>query len=353
MDVSVVMSTYNRAAMLTPALDALVAQATEVPYEVIVVDNNSTDHTRRVVHQYVEQHPGTVRYIFEPAQGLSHGRNAGIRAARGAIIAFTDDDVEVGPDWIARLRQSFEDHPGAGYIGGRVLPRWTASPPRWLTDAHWSPLALQDYGDHPVRVGPSWPICLVGANLAFRRDVFERVGLFTPDFGRIKDGIGSTEDHDMQLRVWLAGLHGVYVPEVCMVAEIPPDRVEKSYHRRWHKGHGRHCARMRLREIVPQDMAPMGRPLDMVMFYGAPAFVYRQVLVTALRWAQAVLGRRDPFFYANRMRQLTRYLSESWKLHRAATGRSAAAELWRFAGAYTRKRLRTRPSNPAAGPLAG
>ena len=95
-------------------------------------------------------------------------------------------------------------------------------------DAHWSPLALQDYGDAPVRTSASWPICLVGGNLAFRRSVFDRVGLFTPSFGRIKDGIGSTEDHEMQLRIWMAGLEGVYLPAVTAVAEIPPDRMTRA-----------------------------------------------------------------------------------------------------------------------------
>lgn len=353
MNISVVMSTYNRAAMLPAALDALLVQAGDVPYEIIVVDNNSSDHTAALVQRYVGHQPARVRYVFEPAQGLSHGRNAGIRAARGGIIAFTDDDVEVAPDWIAQLQQAFDRHPDAAYIGGRVLPRWKAPPPKWLTDAHWSPLALQDYGDEPFRVSAAWPICLVGANLAFRRQVFDRVGLFTPHFGRILDGIGSTEDHDMQLRLWQAGFEGVFEPNVRMVAEVPPERMRKAYHRRWHKGHGRHCARMRLREIVPQDMAPMGRPADLVMLYGAPAFVYREVLLTALRWLQSLVARRDPFFYGNRMRQLTRYLIESWKLNRTETGGSVLVELSRFVLAYVRKRVRPRGPDAAAGPVAG
>lgn len=352
MQISVVMSTYNRAEMLPAALDALLAQSPSVSYEIIVVDNNSTDDTPGVVRRYVQRDPGRVRYVFEAAQGLSHGRNAGVRAAQGRILAFTDDDVEVAPDWVDQVWRAFQQYPDAAYIGGRVLPRWQAPPPRWLTDAHWSPLALQDYGDHPVRVGPAWPICLVGANLAFRREVFDRVGLFTPDFGRIKDGIGSTEDHDMQLRLWQSGLEGMYVPWVQMVAEVPADRMRKAYHRRWHKGHGRHCARMRLREIVPQDLAPMGRPADLVVFFGAPAFMYRELLVTGIRWLQAVTGRRDPFFYANRMRQLSRYLTESWKMHRTETGRSLFGELRRVVTAYVRKR-RLRSRDAAPGRLAG
>lgn len=344
--VSVVLSTYNRAAMLPAALDALLAQRGDVPYEVIVVNNNSTDNTAHVAVGYAAAHPDRVRYVFEPQQGLSYGRNAGVLAARGGVIAFTDDDVEVAPDWIAQLARAFDEYPSAAYIGGRILPRWAQAPPRWLTDAHWSPLALQDYGPAPLVSGAARPVCLIGANVAFRRNVFDRVGLFTPRFGRIKDGIGSTEDHEMQLRMWQAGLEGVYVPGIVVVAEIPTDRMRRPYHRRWHRGHGRHCARMRLRELVPREFSPMGRPADLVLLFGAPAFVYREVLVTARRWVEAVLKRRDPFFYANRMRYLTRYLSESWRLHRAETGHSITGELRRFASAYLRKK--TRSSGPRA-----
>jgi glycosyltransferase involved in cell wall biosynthesis len=344
---SVVLSTYNRAAMLPAALDCLLAQRGDVPYEIIVVDNNSTDTTASIACRYAAQHPERVRYLFEPQQGLSYGRNAGIGAARAPLVAFTDDDVEVAPDWVARLKSAFDAHPDATYVGGRILPRWTQPPPRWLTDAHWSPLALQDYGEVPLRSGPARPVCLVGANLAFRKSVFDRVGLFTPRFGRIKDGIGSTEDHDMQLRIWQAGLEGIYVPAVVAHAEVPSDRMQKAYHRRWHSGHGRHCARMRLREIVPEDFTPMGRPDNLVVLGGAPAFLYREVLLTARRWVEAVLWRRDPFFYANRLRYLTRYITESWKLRRRETGRSVLGEVLRFVVQYARKRTRTGGSRAA------
>jgi glucosyl-dolichyl phosphate glucuronosyltransferase len=336
-DISVVLSTYNRAAMLPAALEALLTQRTTVAYEVILVDNNSTDGTREVAARYVTGHPGRVRYVFERQQGLSYGRNTGIAAARGAVIAFTDDDVEVAPDWVERLARAFESHPDVAYVGGRVLPQWTVQPPRWLTTAHWSPLAVQDYGDEPVRVGAAWPVCLVGANLAFRRSVFDRVGLFTPSFGRIKDGIGSTEDHEMQLRLWQVGLEGLYVPDVRMMADVTPDRMTKAYHRRWHAGHGRHCARMRLREHVPQDFAPMGRPDNLVSLFGIPAFVYLELPKMALRWIQAFARRRDSFFYENRLRHLASYLAEGWRLHRAESRKPAVAEVWRFLASYTRK----------------
>jgi GT2 family glycosyltransferase len=335
--VSVVLSTYNRAARLPAALDALASQHTTVVYEIIVVDNNSTDETREVVARYVQRQPGLIRYLFERQQGLSHGRNAGIAAARGAIIAFTDDDVEVSADWIEQLKKTFDSYPYAAYVGGRILPRWAETPPRWLTTAHWSPLALQDYGDQPIEVGARWPVCLVGANLAFRREVFDRVGLFAPRLGRIKDGIGSTEDHEMQLRVWQAGFRGVYVPDVLMMADVPGDRMTRAYHDRWHRGHGRHCARMRLREHVPREFAPMGRPSDMVTLFGVPAFVYADLVTAAKKWLTAVVHRREPLFYGNRLRHLLAYIAESWRMDRATRRHGVVVELGQFLSAYGKK----------------
>jgi hypothetical protein len=181
------------------------------------------------------------------------------------------------------------------------------------------------------------PICLVGANLAFRAPVFEQLGVFTPSFGRIKDGIGSTEDHEMQLRLWEAGLEGVYVPEVAMLADIPADRFSKAYHRRWHRGHGRHCARMRLREVIPQDFAPMGRPRDLVTLFGVPAFVYLEVPKACWRWFDAMVRRKDPVFYSNRVLHLCSYVAEGWRLHRVDGPVSTIGELRRFISAYMQK----------------
>ena len=98
----------------------------------------------------------------ETKQGLSHARNAGIAAARAPIIAFTDDDVRVGPDWLAAIMRTVRAYPGVSVVGGKVLPIWPAPPPPWLTPEHWGPLALVDYGEQPVRVDADNPLCLVG-----------------------------------------------------------------------------------------------------------------------------------------------------------------------------------------------
>jgi glycosyltransferase involved in cell wall biosynthesis len=347
-DVSVVVSTYNRADRLPLALDALLAQTGSVPYEVIVVDNNSTDETAQVVRAIAERAGERIRYAFEPRQGLSHGRNTGIALARAPIVAFTDDDVRVAPDWVEQLKRTFDAHPEVEYVGGLVLPNWLAPPPAWLKKAHWAPLALQDYGSEPVVTGRERAMCLVGANLSFRRRVFERVGGFAPSLGRIKDGIGSTEDHDMQLRIWREGMLGLYTPAPAVFADVTPDRMEKAYHHRWHRGNGRHCAMMRLRELVPTDVGPMTEPQDIVTLFGSPGFVYRDVVEYVYLWVDALIRRDDPMFYANQLRHVTSYIRTRYEISRKETGRRAPAELAAFIRSYVRKRLQRAGARPAS-----
>ncbi len=348
-DISVVLSTYNRADRLPLALEALLAQAGDVSYEVIVVDNNSTDDTAHVVAAMAEGAGERIRYAFEPRQGVSYGRNTGIGLARAPVIAVCDDDVRVAPDWLLQIERTFRAHPDIDYIGGKVLPNWLAQPPAWLTTAHWSPLALQDYGQEPMVVGRERAVCLVSANIASRRRVFDVVGLFSPVFSRVKDGIGSTEDHDMQLRLWREGFKGLYMASLVVVADVTPDRLVKAYHRRWHRGHGRHCAMMRLRELVPADLGPMSEPKDIVTLFGSPAFVYADLFRAGYRWLQAVCRRGDSLFYAHQLRHVSSYIRATFRMFRQSGGRSVPAELYRAAGAYTRKRLSRAGASPAAG----
>jgi glycosyltransferase involved in cell wall biosynthesis len=343
-DVSVVISTYNRCGALAGAIESVLSQGSAgLRYEVILVDNNSSDRTRDVVGELGRRHPERLRYVFERQQGLSYGRNAGIRAATGRIIALTDDDVRVAPDWVGGIVEAFEANPHVDYIGGKVLPRWVQPPPAWLVGHHWSPLALQDYADERIETSAARPVCFVGANLAFRREVFDRIGLFNPDLQRVKNGIGSTEDHELQLRVWRAGMRGLYCPNVVVHAEVTPDRMTKAYHRRWHLGHGRYCAVMRLHENVQFGHGPLGRPPELVTLFGSPAFLYWQIVSSACRWLVAVW--REPEWRAlydeNRVRHAIGYITmryRSW----SQEGTPVWREVVRFAGEIVCKKLRRR-----------
>lgn len=242
---AIVIPTYNRAESLDRTLQSLARQDAPLRPRIIVVDNNSTDDTARVVASYEG-----VRYVKQPRQGLSFARNSGVHAAGDLgpddIIAFVDDDVEPSPGWAAALLRAFERYPQAACIGGRVLPARPESFPKWLTSEHWAPLALQDHGPAPLTFHAADPRGLVGANFAFRRRVFDDVGLFSPAVQRVKDGIGSTEDHEFLRRVYAMGRQAVYVPDVVVTTDVPDERMTFAYHRRWHHGHGRFHARMRM-----------------------------------------------------------------------------------------------------------
>jgi glucosyl-dolichyl phosphate glucuronosyltransferase len=231
-DVSVVISTYNRCSLLARALESLQHQDSgDVSYEVLVVDNNSTDETRNVAQTLMGESPGRFRYIFEPKQGLSYARNAGIAGARAEVVAFTDDDVRVSSNWVSGIKAGFTAEPDADFLGGKVLPDWNGTPPAWLTRAHWAPLALLDYGEEPFYVDADRPICLIGANCAFRKRAFEQVGTFRADFQRVKDGVGSLEDHELLLRLWKAGRFDGYGGSPTRpFAEALPSRMA---HRTW------------------------------------------------------------------------------------------------------------------------
>jgi glycosyltransferase involved in cell wall biosynthesis len=333
--VSVVLSTYNREAPLRVALEALVAQRRGIPYEVLVVDNNSSDGTFGVVREFEARYPDRVRYLFEAQQGLPFARNAGILAARAPIVAFTDDDVYVVPDWIASIERGFAAYPDVDMIGGRVLPRWTQPPPPWFSQRLLAPLALQDKGEAPLRVGArNAAPCLIGANFACRREVFDRVGLFDTAYIR-------AEDREIQLRLWRAGCEGLYLPDIMTWVDVPAERLTKQYFRRWHVSTGEWAARMRLLDLIDRGgaLVPEGAPSGPRLF-GAPAYLFRQVAQHAGRWAAAALRRDEAgaFYEECRSRYLAAYVRERMRGHRRATRRPILAEMAGFIHQLTTRR---------------
>jgi glucosyl-dolichyl phosphate glucuronosyltransferase len=293
-DVAVIICTYNRCEMLPKALESVLScESSSIRYEVIVVDNNSTDQTRLVCESFLSRGHHNMRYIFEGKQGISHARNSGIASARAPILAFTDDDVYVASNWVALIKQTFDRHPEVHGIGGKVLPQWESEPPRWLTREHWAPLALLDYGDSPVSFNADNPKCLIGANFAFRREVFDHIGLFSPTLQRVGGGIGSMEDHELLLRLWCTNRQTLYTPDLVVTAEVQSERLTKQYHRNWHTGHGHFYAIMREEEFERTS----------ARLFDVPAHLYKEALKNALMWIKNKLSGRDDdaFVYQTRL----------------------------------------------------
>lgn len=323
LDISVIIATYNRSDMLRSALESVLAQETDgIRYEVIVVDNNSPDNTREVVESLIEGGAANLRYLFEGRQGVAYARNTAIAEAQAPILAFTDDDVRVAPDWIASIKSALDEHPEVDCVGGKVLPLWQQEPPSWLTWAHWSPLALTDYGDEIFYTNAQFQRCLVTANLSFRREVFERIGLFSPDCQRVKDGIGSTEDHELQVRLWRAGGQGMYDPRLVVSADVQPSRMVKAYHRRWHTGHGRFCAVMRLDELE----------VGTAHLFGVPAHLFRQALIDTASWLKRRLLRQEveAFEVESKLRFFLGFYRERSREFRAEHKSNAFVEVAKF-----------------------
>lgn len=295
-DLTVVLSTYNRAALLGDAVRSLLAlDPGSPPHEIVVVDNNSRDDTRAVVEALIPDSAGRLRYVFEGRQGLSNARNAGIANARGRLVAFTDDDVRVDPGWAAAVVRAFDAHPEVLFVGGKVLPMWPSPPPPWLTELQWGPLALLDAGPAGFETNAARAMCFVGANVAFRRETFDRYGNFDPRHHHKTGAVTAVEDHEFELRLYVAGERGWYEPTAIIHAEVQSNRLTKRYHRKWHHDHGRAAVwLLPPRHVFDENWVARPAPPDARLLLGVPLFHYRGLLRAAGAWLRATArGRAD------------------------------------------------------------
>jgi glycosyltransferase involved in cell wall biosynthesis len=232
LDATVIVCTYNRADSLSGTLDCLSRQAVRstLRWEVVVVDNNSSDHTRRIVEERRRMWPA-LRYRFEPNQGLSHARNHGIAAARGEILLFTDDDVCPEPDWVQRIADAMGRH-GCDACGGYIAPVWEAAPPPWLTERFHGFLAIradrQDTFEVTADCTPPF-----GANMAFRRNVFDRFGLFDVSRGRKGAVLAGGEDIELFDRILRNRGKVMFLGDARVHHRVEAFRLSKRYFRKW------------------------------------------------------------------------------------------------------------------------
>lgn len=232
MDISLIICTYNRSESLKDTLSSLLCQenAVDYDYEIIVVDNNSNDDTKKEVERYLPRFNGKLRYIFEVAQGKAYALNRGIKEARGDILVFTDDDVTVSRDWMNNIHKSFGAY-GCDALFGKILPRWSANPPDWLTERFYGTLALLDYGDKEL-----WATSekdeFYGANIAINKNVFKEIGNFDINLGPSGHKLSRGEDTDIFLKLLSAKKKILYQPKCVVYHDVVNERMGKTYFRR-------------------------------------------------------------------------------------------------------------------------
>jgi GT2 family glycosyltransferase len=261
--ITAIVPTHNRAVSLRATLTSLLAQGPSQGYEILVVDNACTDRTAAVVEEVNRSATGTIRYIREDLLGLHYARNAGARAARAPILAFTDDDAVCSPDWLRHLLAAFAD-PRVGCVGGKILPRWEVDPPRWIL-RYPGALSLLDLGDAPRELAS--PQDIYGCNFSIRRDLLYSLGGFNPDsFGPRWIGDGET---GLLRKVYRAGWKVLYHPGAVVWHQVPAARLTLDYMQRRFANQGSADAYSLLRKR-PGPLSALAR----AGFYGSGALAF-------------------------------------------------------------------------------
>jgi glucosyl-dolichyl phosphate glucuronosyltransferase len=320
-DVTVLVCTFNRSADLAATLDSLKHLQLDAPltWEAVVVDNNSRDDTREVVAARAREFPTTLHYVFEPMQGKSRALNSGLRAARGRLIALTDDDVRVPVQWLTKSIAPLLQDPTLAYTGGPVRPMWRGPKPPWLDERGrmGGTIAVKDHGAEPFVFEERGKIPL-GVNMTIRRELVERIGGFHPDLGRKGASLLGQEQADFFYRSRRAGARGLYVPAAALDHAVPASRLSRSYFRRWWYWKGLSHARLHALHGATElgvDLRTAPRVA------GVPRYVIRSLARHFAGWlAAALLARQQQRAeHLCMMAYVIGYARESHKCRRAAT----------------------------------
>jgi len=228
MFITVTIQTYNRSAVLAETLESLrsLRCPAGVEYEILVVDNNSTDRTPEVIQEYGGILAPRLRSVFEARQGLSHARNRALQEAKGQIVSFLDDDVVVDAEWLTAVAGAFEEH-AAAVVGGKSYLIFRSRRPAWLSEHYEFFLSRLDYGDRPI-VGIDRD--LYGLNFSVRKDIVLQAGGFDPSLGRCGGvSLRSGEESDLLRRIRALGGVAVYEPRAVVGHIIPGERLRMKW----------------------------------------------------------------------------------------------------------------------------
>ena len=199
---SLIISTRNRASSLSRTLKSLGRLRTALTWELVIVDNESSDDTQAILKDFAATFRGAIQLVSEPRRGLANARNAGCRAAGSPIYVFTDDDCYPSPEYLNAMSLCFSEDSGLGFVGGRILP--------WSNDS--CRITIQESADRAIFAPFSFiPAGVIqGANFACRRAAIQAVGGFDPRFG--SGSLFSAEEIELLARISAAGWKGAYDP---------------------------------------------------------------------------------------------------------------------------------------------
>lgn len=309
--VTVAICTWNRARslerVLTAMADLRIPPGTR--WEVVVVNNNSTDDTDAVITRHTERIP--LRRLFEPVPGISHARNRAVAETVSDFLLWIDDDALPHPDWLSAHLEAFNRF-HADLVIGKVDPLWeTGTPPRWFVREFYGMFALLDYGDEP-RIITDPRESGFNVNLGFRRELVDSIGIYRLDIGTGRRAGG--EDQDLCRRAHDAGKVVVYQPHAVVQHIIPKARCSKRFYRNYiWSGSQNHLQLLRdepaqvprllglPRYFLRKNLEYLGKYLSSLATRRRDAFYYELKLIRLVGLYWSMFVRTDPLRYTRRI----------------------------------------------------
>ena len=299
MDISIIICSYNRSQNLPDCFSCLEKQllSTPIQWEVLLVDNNSSDKTKMVTEEFINTSTLNIRYIFEAEQGLSAARNKGINEATGTYLIFIDDDIRVTENWLQSIVSTFKQF-DCDAVGGRIHIESPAKLPKWISPDMYGFLGHQDFGTNPHQMDgiKEFPF---GGNMAIHRRVIDMIGNFDVKMGRkgtglIKEELFKGEETDFFHRLAAEGGTFYYHPDALVYHKILPHQLQKSFFLTLHNNAGALKAKLDTKSyrrnlsgiplfIIPQLFRATWRYL-VIIFTKGPNYSVRQLMNVYYFW---------------------------------------------------------------------
>ncbi len=230
---TVIICTYNRDKYIGQLLESIAKNSLpKSEYEILLVDNNCTDNTRKICEDFVSLHKKiSFRYVVETEQGLSAARNCGLKNAKGELVVFVDDDAFVDENYLSEYVDFFDKHPDVMALGGPIEPFYETQEPKWMSQYTKALLTgWMNYGNQ-ARLYPRgrYP---GGGNAAYRKLIFDKVGYFNTELGRKGNLLLSSEEKDIFDKMNSIGMKVMYIPKPVLHHCIPQAKLENDYFNR-------------------------------------------------------------------------------------------------------------------------
>lgn len=277
MDISVVLCTYNSAERLRVTLQSFcrLNQPEGLDWELVAVNNNSTDNTEPVIKSFDDRLP--IRYVYEPEQGLSRARNAGLDVAEGELIVFTDDDVKPNPDWLVAYWEAYQEHPEGYYFGGPIQSEFEGEPPdEDLLEIAMHSITGLDHGPESRQLASDE--ILIGANWACPSSYLRQVGKFDENLGlgASAEEVRVGEEIELMSRLDNLDVKTWYVPKA-VINHFVPDSKCNIYH-----------ISSRIAADITDNYPPGGK--NLTSFLGIPLGLYKSYIFSIFRYAFSMVS---------------------------------------------------------------